>query len=67
MSRKTYKIIMVIALIVSTIGLISFIGGIKPVNIGAFIFPALIAIWAFYNYSRKTNEFTVEPDAEPIA
>lgn len=53
MSNKTYKIIMVIALIVSAIGLISFIGGIKPVNIGAFIFPALIAIWAFYNYQRK--------------
>lgn len=44
--------IMYIASVIAALGLISFIGGVKPVNIGAFVFPALIAIWAFYNYRK---------------
>lgn len=38
MNKKAYKTVAIIALVVSVIGLVSFIGGIKPANIGAFIF-----------------------------
>ena len=43
MNKKTYKTIAIIALVVSIIGLVSFVGGIKPVNIGAFVFPLLVS------------------------
>lgn len=51
-NKKTYKTITIIATVVAVIGLISFVGGIKPVNIGAFVFPAVIALWAFCKYRR---------------
>ena len=52
MNKKTYKTITIIATIVAVIGLISFVGGIRPVNIGAFVFPAVIALWAFCKYRK---------------
>lgn len=52
MSRKTYKIIASIALVISIIGLVSFIGGIRPVNIGAFVFPLLISGIFFCLYKK---------------
>lgn len=53
MSRKTYKIIAIIALVISIIGLVSFIGGIKTVNIGAFVFPLLISGIFFRLYKKN--------------
>lgn len=55
MRAKIYRVIMYIALLIAVLGFISFIGGIRAVNIGAFVFPALVAIWAFYN-NRKSNK-----------
>ena len=52
MSRKTLKIIAVIALVISIIGLVSFIGGIKPVNMGSFVFPLLISGIFFWLYKK---------------
>ena len=40
----------------SLLGLASFLGGIKPVNIGAFVFPLLLAAAAFIHYKKKENE-----------
>ena len=40
----------------SLLGLASFLGGIKPVNIGAFVFPLLLAAAAFILYKKKENE-----------
>ena len=47
MSKKIYTVISIIAGIVSLIGLISFVEGMRSVNIGAFIFPMLISLGAF--------------------
>ena len=56
MSRKTHKIIAVIALVISIIGLVSFIGGIKSVNIGAFVFPLLISGIFFWLYKKSNRD-----------
>lgn len=40
----------------SLLGLASFLGGTKPVNIGAFVFPLLLAAAAFILYKKKENE-----------
>ena len=53
MNSKTYKITAIIALVISIIGLLSFIGGIKPVNIGAFVFPLLISGIFFWLYKKN--------------
>lgn len=53
MNKKTYKTIAIIALVVSIIGLVSFVGGIKPVNIGAFVFPFLVSGIFFWLYKKK--------------
>lgn len=53
MKQRTCKIIAILALIVSVIGLVSFLGGIKPVNIGAFVFPLLISGFFFWLYKKK--------------
>ena len=53
MSKNTYKTISIIACAITVIGLISFAGGIHAVNIGVFIFPALISIGAFFAYKQK--------------
>lgn len=52
MNKNTYKIIAIIAMIISVIGLVSFFGGIRPVNIGAFIFPLLVSI-VFFGLCKK--------------
>lgn len=53
MNKKTYKTIAIIALVVSIIGLVSFVGGIKSVNIGAFVFPLLVSGIFFWLYKKK--------------
>ena len=53
MNKKTYKTIAIIALVVSIIGLVSFVGGIKPVHIGAFVFPLLVSGIFFWLYKKK--------------
>ncbi len=40
----------------SLLGLASFLGGIKQVNIGAFVFPLLLAATAFILYKKKEKE-----------
>ena len=54
MNKKTYKTIAIIALVVSIIGLVSFVVGIKTVNIGAFVFPLLVSGTFFWLYKKKT-------------
>ena len=53
MTKKTYLVISVIAAIAAVIGLVSFIGGIRPVNIGAFVFPLLFAVVMYRQYKKK--------------
>lgn len=53
MTAKTCKNIAIIAAVVAVIGLVSFICGTRNVNLGSFIFPAIIAVWAFWGYRRK--------------
>lgn len=53
MSKKAYKILTIICFVISLIGLISFVGGIKPVNIGAFVFPLILAIVTLVLYKKK--------------
>lgn len=53
MDKKIYKIIAIIVFIISVIGLISFVGDMKPVNIGAFIFPLAVSIMFFWLYKKK--------------
>ncbi len=52
MNTKIYRIVMYAAAVIAILGLISVCGGVKPVNIGAFVFPALIAVWTFYGYNK---------------
>ena len=52
MNKKTYKIISIVATVIAVIGLLSFVGDIRPVNIGAFVFPAVIALLAFWRYRK---------------
>lgn len=51
-TKKTYKAIAIIALVVSIIGLVSFAGGIKPVNIGAVVFPLFVSAIFFWLYKK---------------
>ena len=44
MTVRTYKIIAITASVIAVIGIISFVCGTRNVNIGSFIFPALIAL-----------------------
>ena len=53
MKKKTCKTIAIIALVVSIIGFVSFAGGIKPVNIGAAVFPLLVSGIFFWLYKKK--------------
>ena len=54
--KQAYKIIAIIAMVISIIGLVSFIGGVKPVNIGVFVFPLLISGVAFLRYKKVVTE-----------
>ena len=40
----------------SLLGLAAFLGGIKAVNIGAFVFPLLLAAAAFILYKKKEKK-----------
>ena len=53
MNRNIYKIIAITSMVISIIGLLSFLGGIKPVNIGAFVFPLLISGIFFFIFKTK--------------
>lgn len=53
MTKKTCKGCAIACLLISLLGLVSFLGGIKPVNIGAFVFPLLLAASAFIFIKRK--------------
>lgn len=53
MTVRTYKIIAITASVIAVIGLVFFVCGTRNVNIGSFIFPAIIALWAFSGYWRK--------------
>ena len=56
MTKKTCKGCAIACLLISLLGLASFLGGIKPVNIGAFVFPLLLAASAFIFYKKKEKE-----------
>ncbi len=53
MRKKTCFVIFIISAVVAVIGLLSFLGGLKPVNIGAFLFPAVVSISMFCMYKKK--------------
>lgn len=53
MKKSTYRVIAIISLVVAIIGLVSFVGGIKPVNIGAFVFPLLVSGIFFWLYKKN--------------
>ena len=52
MSKRAYKTAAIVCGAISAIGLISCIGKVKPVNIGAFVFPLLIAIYLYTRYRK---------------
>ena len=53
MKKNTYKTAAIVALIISVIGLVSYIGGLKPVNIGIFVFPLLISGTCFSLHKKQ--------------
>ena len=53
MQKKIYRNIAVLFAAITLLGLLAYFGGIRPVNIGVFVFPALIAGAAFYMYKKK--------------
>lgn len=53
MKKGALKTVAIIAGAVAVIGLLSFIGDIRTVNLGAFVFPVMIAIGAFIAYKKK--------------
>ena len=53
MNKKACKVIAIIALVISVIGLVSFDGGVRPVNIGAFVFPLLVSGIFFWLYKTR--------------
>lgn len=53
MNRNIYKVLAIVLAIVAVIGLVSFFGGIRAVNAGAFICPAALAIVFWALYKRK--------------
>ena len=56
MTKKTCKGCAIACLLISLLGLVSFLGGVKPVNIGAFVFPLLPAAAAFILYNKKKEK-----------
>lgn len=55
MNRNVYKTIAIVALIVAVIGLVSCLGGLRSVNLGAFVFPLLVSGVFFYLYKRNKS------------
>lgn len=56
MKTKTYLIIAIVAAVAALIGLVKWIGGMQPVNIGTFVFPMIIAMWSYGVYLRKRKK-----------
>ena len=54
MSKKAYKTISIITCVIAVIGLISLVGSVRAVNLGAFIIPATISIGTFIAYTVKS-------------
>ena len=52
MRKNTFRIIAIVALIVAILGLLSYVGGMRPVNLGAFIFPMIISGVFFWLYKK---------------
>ena len=55
MSKKTYRILAIVWTLIAVIGLLAYVGGIRRVNIGAFVFPLSLAI-TFWSRSRRKDE-----------
>lgn len=53
MNRELCRTIAIIALVVAVIGLLAFVGGVRPVNIGAFVFPLLVSGVFYWLSARK--------------
>ena len=41
-------------LVVGIIGLVSYLGGVRSVNLGACLFPLALALFFFYRYKRRS-------------
>lgn len=52
MRKNTFRIIAIVALIVAIFGLLSYVGSMRPVNLGAFIFPMIISGVFFWLYKK---------------
>lgn len=50
---KAYKIFAIIFAVIALIGLIRFVSKTTPVNAGAFIFPAAMAVIFAFVYLKK--------------
>lgn len=68
MTKKTCKGCAIACLLISLLGLVSFLGGIKPVNIGAFVFPLLLAASVAVSYLIRRNgaAFLHRNDEHPV-
>lgn len=53
MNRKVCKAVAIVAVLTAVIGLIAYLGDVRKVNIGAFVFPAAIAAWAAIRCLKK--------------
>ncbi|MDO4976502.1 MAG: hypothetical protein Q4E53_04485 [Eubacteriales bacterium] len=56
MSKNVYKVLSIIFLIITIIGVIAFLGGARKVNAGAVICPAIITAIAFKNLTDHKND-----------
>lgn len=56
MAQKIYRILAIAALILAILGAVSFGGGIRPVNIDAFLFPLLISGIFFLLYRKISDQ-----------
>ena len=52
---KAYKIFAIVFAVIALVGLIRFVGKVTPVNAGAFIFPAIVAVLFAFLYWRKKD------------
>ena len=53
MHLRTYKILAIITMGTPAIGLVTFLGGMRSVNIGAFVFPLLLSTFFFPQHKKK--------------
>ena len=52
-NKGTYRTIAISALVIAMLGLVSFVGGIRPVNIGVLVFPLMVSGVFFWLYKKK--------------